>query len=431
MNLLILPVNLYRIDYLPTEVKKIYVYEHPQYFTKYNFNKKKLILHRASMKQYAEYLKKKKYNVEYIDFNKELNLDLEYVCFDPIDKIDFKNLKIDIKESPNFLISKEIMEKYRSKNKKFFFNSFYMNLKKELNILPNVKSQDKANRKRLPKDISIPNLINFKENKYVKEAKKYIELHFKTNYGNIDNFIYPTNHKEAIKMLDDFIKNKFNSFGDYQDFILEDNDYLFHSCLSSSINIGLLNPSDIIEKIRPLEKKIPINSYEGYIRQLFWREYQRYCYIYCNFNKNYFGNKKKLNKQWYDGSLGCDPVDHAIKRGFDTGYLHHIYRLMVVGNYMNLSGISPKEGLKWFMEFSCDSYEWVMYQNVFDMVFFVTGGETMRKPYASSSNYVVNMSNFKRGEWSKKWDEMYKEFVLNNKDKLWKFRYHFPLLTKK
>ena len=32
------------------------------------------------------------------------------------------------------------------------------------------------------------------------------------------------------------------------------------------------------------------------------------------------------------------------------------------------------------MEFSCDSYEWVMYQNVLDMVFFVTGGKTMRKP---------------------------------------------------
>ena len=103
---------------------------------------------------------------------------------------------------------------------------------------------------------------------------------------------------------------------------------------------------------------------------------------------------------------------------------------MVVGNYMNLTGISPKEGFRWFMEFSCDSYEWVMYQNVLDMVFFVTGGKTMRKPYASSSNYVINMSTYKKGDWSKKWDEKYVDFQKKNLEKLWKFRYSFPMLKK-
>ena len=90
---------------------------------------------------------------------------------------------------------------------------------------------------------------------------------------------------------------------------------------------------------------------------------------------------------------------------------------MVVGNYMNLCGISPMEGLKWFMEFSCDSYEWVMYQNVLDMVFFVTGGKTMRKPYASSSNYVLNMSDFKKGKWSEDWDKKYRKFMEDNLEK--------------
>ena len=98
---------------------------------------------------------------------------------------------------------------------------------------------------------------------------------------------------------------------------------------------------------------------------------------------------------------------------------------MVVGNYMNLSGISPIEGHKWFMEFSCDSYEWVMAQNVYDMVFFVSGGITMRKPYISSSNYILKMSNYKKGEWCNIWDKKYKDFLKKNKKKLWKFRYHF------
>ena len=35
---------------------KFTIYEHPDFFTKYNFNKKKLVIHRASMKYYFDYL---------------------------------------------------------------------------------------------------------------------------------------------------------------------------------------------------------------------------------------------------------------------------------------------------------------------------------------------------------------------------------------
>jgi deoxyribodipyrimidine photolyase-related protein len=97
---------------------------------------------------------------------------------------------------------------------------------------------------------------------------------------------------------------------------------------------------------------------------------------------------------------------------------------------MNLNEINPKEGYKWFMEFSIDSYDWVMHQNVLDMVFFVTGGETMRKPYISSSNYILKMSNYNEGKWSKKWDDLYHKFIKKHKKKLWKFRYNFPSLKK-
>ena len=179
----------------------------------------------------------------------------------------------------------------------------------------------------------------------------------------------------------------------------------------------------------PLKDKIPLNSFEGYIRQLFWREYQRYCYIYFNFrNKQYFDNTKNLTKDWYTGTLGIEPVDNAIKRAFDTAYLHHIERLMVLGNFMNLSGIKPIEGFKWFMEFSIDSYEWVMEQNVLDMVFFVSNGKTMRRPYASSSNYILKMSNYKKGPWADKWNKLYDDFIIRNKDKLYKYRYFFKNL---
>ena len=432
-TLLLLPHQLYQSKYFPKEIEEIYLYEHPQYFTKYNFNKKKLVLHRASMRKMESELKKK-YKVTYIEYNQSIKKSTNYVMFDSIDKLTLNPKPQEVLESPNFLLTLEDYEKYRKKTKNFMFQAFYMFGKKINDIIPTIKSQDKKNREKIPKDVNIPVLPSNKkktDTSYIKEAQDYINKNFPNNYGSVEDFQYPISHSVAEKWLQNFISKKFNKFGSYQDYIIEGEDYLFHSILSSSINIGLLNPNEIIDKIRTLGSKIPLNSYEGYIRQLYWREYQRYCYLYCDFSKNYFGNQKKLGKEWYEGTTDIKPVDDAIKRGFETGYLHHIQRLMVIGNYMSLSEIKPLEGLKWFMEFSIDSYEWVMYQNVLDMVFFVTGGKTMRKPYMSSSNYLIKMSTYKKSEsWVKEWDKKYESFLKKNKDKLWKFRYSFPTLKK-
>lgn len=443
-KLLILPHQLFTISNVPKSVTHIILWEHPQYFTKYKYNKKRLVLHRASLKSYEDYLKKK-YNVKYFSYDDDEkkifnNIGDNSYIFDTIDDIKIPK-SYTVLESPNFLLSRDTMKKYRDKTQSFLFNNFYLWSKKEINIEPNLKSTDKENRKLLPKDIKIPSVqpkSQCNKDKYVTEAVKYVEKHFSNNYGNteydtINKFCPPINHSDAKKLLKHFIKDKFKEFGPYQDAVIEKKPYLYHSMLSSSINIGILNPIDIINEIKSIKSKIPINSYEGFVRQLFWREYQRYCYIYAKKEMTkspYFGNDKKLSKAWYTGKLGIPPVDNAIISAFDTGYLHHINRLMIVGNFMNLSEISSKQGFKWFMEFSLDSYEWVMYQNVYDMVFFNSGGLTMRRPYVSSSNYVLKMSDYKKGEWSDKWDTLYHNFMKRNKKKLYNFRYYFPGLYK-
>lgn len=431
--LILLPHQLFDKKYFPEDIEEVILYEHPQYFTKYKFNKKKLVLHRASMKCYADELKKT-FKIKYIEYNKKLVLKKsnEYLIFDPIDKIS-PSIKAEEIETPNFLLKKTDYEKYREKTDKFMFTPFYMFSKKINGLIPNVKSTDKMNRQKMPKNVKVPNLLSNSlkdDKKYIDEAVKYVNKNFKNNYGNTDNFQFPISHKVAEKWLHDFLKNKLAKFGDYQDFIYDNEPYLLHSCLSTSINIGLINPLEIIKELEKYKNKVAINSFEGYLRQLYWREYQRYTYIYCDFSGNYFGYKKKIDSTWYTGDTGMEPVDNFIKMGFDTGYLHHIIRLMIMGNYMNLYGLSPKDGFRWFMEFSCDSYEWVMSQNVLDMVFFVTGGKTMRKPYISSSNYIIKMSNYKKGEWSEEWDKMYRKFMEDRLDKLWKFRYSFPALKK-
>jgi deoxyribodipyrimidine photolyase-related protein len=272
MKLLILPHQLFDKKYLPDkkEIEEIIIYEHPQYFTKYNFNKKKLVLHRASMKYYENYLKTKKYTVSYVTYNDKSPMKECTHCFDPIDKINIE--KLEVLESPNFLLTKEDYLEYRKKTKTFFFNSFYMWSKNKVDIIPNIKSQDKYNRESFSNKIKIPKLPNNgnpTEKKFIKEAQEYVDNHFKNNYGTTEGFQFPISHSTAKKWFNNFLKNKLKVFGPYQDFIVKDEDYMFHSCLSTSINIGLLQPLEIIETIKPMKSSYPLNSYEGYIRQLF------------------------------------------------------------------------------------------------------------------------------------------------------------------
>jgi deoxyribodipyrimidine photolyase-related protein len=389
------------------------------------------------MTYYYDYLKSHGLKVKYIDYKQKLpKADL---MFDPIDRL---NLNIKIIDSPGFLLNNELLENYRTKTDKFFFNSFYMWSKAILRILPGIKSTDSQNRNKFDNSVKIPKIpSNNLDKKYMNAGIKLAKS-FK-GPGNVDNFRYPLTHTTAKLFLRKFIEDRLKNFGKYQDSILSPetpgSNTLFHSFLSSSINIGLITPIDIIKEILKVKSKVPINSVESFIRQLFWREYQRYCYKYGFelFKQNYFGNKNKLytsknheSNPWYSGTTGIEPVDNCIKEAFDTGYLHHIKRLMVIGNYMNLSGISPKEGYRWFMEFSCDSYDWVMHQNVLDMVFFVTGGKTMRRPYISSSAYILRMSDYKREKWADIWDKLYRNFIKKHRKKLHK-HYPFYIFRKK
>ena len=440
MIFLILPNQLFDIKHFTKSFKYI-LWECPHFFTDYNYNKKKLLLHRATMRYQYDLMKKNGYSVVYVEFGKKLAETEQYTLYYPINKLDIlklpRNTIIYDKDTPNLLLTREHINRYREKTDKFFFNAFYMWSKKELNIIPKIKSQDKLNRQK-PKNIICVSQpyeeISVRKDisKYIDEASKYVEKHFKNNCGMLgkeNGFIYPITRTDSIKWLDHFIKNKLKNYGNYQDYIDKNNRHLCHSLMSALINIGLINPGDIIDILEKERKTrdIPMNSYEGFIRQLFWREYQHLCYLYVDFSGNYFGNNKLLGKEWYSGNTGIIPVDDSIREAFDTGYLHHIKRLMVIGNYMNLCNIKPSEGFRWFMEFSCDSYEWVMYQNVYDMVFFSTGGKTMRRPYISSSNYILNMSNYSKDSWCEIWNTKYRAFINKNKKKLWKYRYYVSL----
>lgn len=451
---LILPNQLFEKKYLKSyQEQKIYLIEEPLFFGDKrrvkNLSKLKLVLHRASMKFYFDYLKENGFDVEYINYDqlnkKEVSYSFLKKCnnltmFDPVDhlfletfnKFAKKNkIEVDIIDSPLFLLTRGDLEEYdktKEKSTTFFHKHFYDWQLKKLNIPYISKSYDEENRKNIPKDLEIPKSIiskNDNETKYVKEAKKYINDNFSKNYGDAENYYFPVTYKTSKKWLNNFLKKRLLHFGDYQDAILKDNSFLFHSLLSSLINIGLLTPSYVLKKtIKYYEdnkKKIKINNFEGFVRQLIgWREYERMLYqLYYDelVSSNYFGSKKRLNKKWYTGELNVLPIDDTIKKAFKNGYLHHIERLMVMLNFMVLAEIHPDDVYKWFMEFACDSYDWVMVGNVYGMGYYNTN--TMRKPYISTSNYIRNMSDYKNdGNWNEIWDALFYKFLSDNKEKL-------------
>lgn len=376
------------------------------------------MLHRASMKAYADEMSSQ-YTVVYYAYNKRWSdvcraVTVGYTYFDPITRIKMPAHGV-LVESPNFLLRSKDYAAYREHTDKFFLAAFYRWGRKKLNIIPRETSHDKQNRKSLPADYTLYE-PPVRASDYITRAARYVEQHFPNNPGHTDDFRYCHTRATARKHMMDFVKHRAKQFGDYQDAMHSDSSWLNHSLLSSSLNIGLLNPRDIIDALDTV--RIPVNSYEGYVRQLFWRDYQRYCYLYADLSGNYFGNRRKLTSAWYTGDTKVLPVDTCIKRAFSTAYLNHIERLMIVGNYMMLTGIAPDEGHRWFMEFAIDSYEWVMYQNVYDMVFYASGGKTMRRPYLASANYIKKMSNYPSGKWETILSGAYHAFLSRHKKQL-------------
>ena len=162
-----------------------------------------------------------------------------------------------------------------------------------------------------------------------------------------------------------------------------------------------------------------MNSLEGYIRQVIgWREFMRG--IYQSYSeemeiKNFFKQNRKMKNSWYDGTTGLPPLDYAIKNALNNGWSHHIERLMIQVNIMNLCEIKPRNAYKWFMELYIDSSDWVMTPNVYSMGLFADGGIMATKPYICGSNYILKMMNFKKGPWCDVMDGLYWRFIDKNR----------------
>ena len=328
-------------------------------------------------------------------------------------------------KSPMFLFTREEFEEFHKGKQNFRMASFYkygrtkfnVLLEKEADPLGGKWSFDEENRKKIPKGLELPSLPEFKLSKYHNEVSTLIEKYFTDHPGELGNIWFPVTRKQAMKSLKVFLDKRIENFGIYEDAMVPNKNFLFHSTISPLLNIGLLTPEEVLHlTVEAFKKKaLPLNSVEGFVRQILgWREFIRGIYQQKSdyqVKKNFWKHKRRLTYHWYDGTTGIDPLDDCIRRTSMDGYHHHIPRLMIISNIMNMSEIHPDEINKWFMEMYIDSSDWVMIPNVYGMATYSDGGLMSTKPYTCGSNYILKMSNYSRGEWCDIVDGLYWRFT--------------------
>jgi len=451
---LVFPHQLYYQSEIGTGGGDFYLIESDLFFLQYQFHQQKLIFHRASMKYYAEQLTQKGHQCHYIDAQ-DPNASITNLVnlfksksvqkiklYDPCDYLLDVQLKKASKQngieliylpSPNFLNSLPESVALLGNKKTYFQTSFYTEQRKQRNILIESDgspvggqwSFDAENRKKIPKNTTIPALHFFESNEYIEEATKYVKANFKNNPGQSNapffngkkDLYYPVTHADAKKAMNLFIAEKLDQFGIYEDAMVVAEKTLFHSVLSPLINVGLIQPIEFLNALLATYQKgkAPINSIEGIVRQIIgWREFVQLTYRKIGSQqrtKNFWGFTKKMPQSFYDGTTGIAPIDISIKKLLESGYNHHIERLMVLGNFMLLCEIAPDDVYQWFMEMYIDAYDWVMVPNVYGMSQFADGGMITTKPYICGSNYLMKMGDFPKGEWQAIWDGLFWRFL--------------------
>ena len=445
---LIFPHQLFeKSELLKSEYVHFLIEEH-LFFNQYKFHKQKIYFHRCSMKNYYDFLEKKQLDINYVN-SYEKTSDIRHFisnidnqkhkvirCLNPednylerrlIESCKNNGLEIQFHNNLGFINSREDLSTFfRKDKKKLFQTSFYKSERLRLNILlDNDKkpeggkwTYDDLNREKYPKNKKTPEITFSKKTANHKEAIAYVKKYFQNNLGSLNsNFIYPTDFNSSKAWYFQFLKERFDEFGPYEDALLKEKSIINHSILSPIINAGLLSPRYIIESTIEFYEKnnIRLNSCEGFLRQIMgWREFIRGVYISKGVEertRNFWGFNRTIPKSFYDGTTGIEPVDDTIKKINESGYANHIERLMIMGNFMLLCEFDPDEVYRWFMELFIDAYDWVMVPNVYGMSQFADGGLMSTKPYISSSNYILKMSDYKKGDWCKIWDALFWNFM--------------------
>lgn len=445
--LVVLGNQLFPIETLPVQQHdSIFMCEDYELCSYVRHHKHKLLLVLSAMRSYRDELRSRGHTVHYEPlgsgegtFEDQLHASMqeeecsELVQFEIEGNLtarrlaafaDRYDLKRRVEPSPMFLCDRDAFAEFVAEAKTPKMAEFYKLQRRRLDVLMTKDkpsggkwSFDADNRRKLPRSLEPPEIAPVEATDHVADVAELINAQFADHPGDTTTFWWPTTREQALTWLDDFVGSRLEKFGDYEDAMTTRSATVFHSALSPLLNIGLITPQEVIDRVLAAaeSRNIPLNSLEGFIRQIIgWREFVRGIYHHYDAQMrraNFWNHRRKLTDAWYQGSTGIPPLDDTITTAQRLGWTHHIPRLMVAGNLMTLAEIHPREAYRWFMEMYADSSAWVMGPNVFGMALFSDGGLFTTKPYICGSNYLLRMSDYAKGDWCDVVDGLYWRFI--------------------
>ncbi|WVN42102.1 cryptochrome/photolyase family protein [beta proteobacterium MWH-UniP1] len=268
---------------------------------------------------------------------------------------------------------------------------------------------DEDNRESFGKDgpPPIPKPTRFKPDALTKEVIDLVNSKFADHPGTVSatesGFGWPVNREQALVVLKEFIDERLLYFGKYQDAMWAGEPWLFHSHLAVALNLKLLSSHEVVAAAEEAfhQGKAPLSSVEGFIRQILgWREYVRGVYwtqMPGYLERNHLNATNPLPDFFWTGDTDAACLRDTITQTLETGYAHHIQRLMVTGLYCLLARIDPKQVHEWYLSVYVDAVEWVELPNTLGMSQYADGGLMASKPYAATGKYIDRMSNYCKG----------------------------------
>ncbi|MEN8787994.1 MAG: cryptochrome/photolyase family protein [Flavobacteriaceae bacterium] len=346
-------------------------------------------------------------------------------------------------DTEHFYTTRDELADFFQGKKQFLMESFYRQMRKKHDVLMEGNqpaggkwNYDKSNRKKWNGKPEIPTAICFEN--HIGEVLRDIENSGIETIGRFEgsNFPYPINRKQALEQLDYFCTYLLSHFGDFQDALHTNEEFLFHSRLSFAINTKILDPKTVVNRVLDhyYENKgsIELSQVEGFIRQIIgWREFMRGIYwkeMPGYAQKNALDNHQPLPDFFWTGKTRMNCLSQTINNSLDNAYAHHIQRLMITGNFALLIQIHPDQVDRWYLGIYIDAIEWVEITNTRGMSQYADGGIIATKPYVSSSSYINKMGNYCRdcpydrtrrtGDNACPFNSLYWNFLDEKRDKL-------------
>ncbi|MFN2172396.1 MAG: cryptochrome/photolyase family protein [Candidatus Promineifilaceae bacterium] len=437
---------------------QVVIVESQRRIQKQPYQRKKLVLLLSAMRHFAEDLRHQGYVVDYVKadtfrtglkkhINQNNSTGLITMAAATYEGRRFqkgleKELEVPISILPNtqFLVGSYNPIPDPEPEKRYVMESFYREMRRHFGLLMDGKEPaggkwnfDAENRKKLPKNQKPPLPLPFSPDAITEEVITEVAA-MPNGVGTVDGFDYAVTRTQALSALEDFLDHRLRLFGDYEDALTSQSHIVYHSLLSPYLNLGLLEPLELATAVEQAYDAglVPLNSAEGFIRQIIgWREFMYWQYwrqMPGLMEKNSWDAQRELPSFVWTGETDMACLGFAIKRALNTGYNHHIERLMLLCNFFMLSGINPRKVNDWFLSLFVDAFEWVMPPNVIGMGLNADGGLTSIKPYIASANYINKMGDHcaacrynpkqRLGEDACPFNALYWNFVLKHEDRL-------------